>query len=160
MAALPKVAIVGRPNVGKSAMFNRLAGSTVSVVYDYPGVTRDRIYTRAFWGDKEFVLIDTGARLLRPRRSRWQTGGRPLHTPAHEPRSRVARPQPPAPRLRPQPGTRAKQPPGGLMSDAARLPGEQQEAAMRSIGADGLPAAIERQAAAGALRGLGAIGLC
>jgi hypothetical protein len=59
--ALPKVAIVGRPNVGKSALFNRLAGSNVAVVYDYPGVTRDRLYTRAFWGDKEYVLIDTGA---------------------------------------------------------------------------------------------------
>jgi GTP-binding protein len=58
--ALPKVAIVGRPNVGKSALFNRLAGSSLAVVYDYPGVTRDRLYTRAFWGDKEYCLIDTG----------------------------------------------------------------------------------------------------
>lgn len=60
--ALPKVAIVGRPNVGKSALFNRLAGSSLAVVYDYPGVTRDRLYTRAFWGDKEYCLIDTGKR--------------------------------------------------------------------------------------------------
>lgn len=51
---------MGRPNVGKSAMFNRICGSAVAVVYDEPGVTRDRLYTRAFWGDKEFVLIDTG----------------------------------------------------------------------------------------------------
>lgn len=62
--ALPKVAVVGRPNVGKSALFNRLAGSSLAVVYDYPGVTRDRLYTRAFWGDKEYCLIDTGVRLL------------------------------------------------------------------------------------------------
>jgi len=45
---------------GKSAMFNRIAGTSLAVVYDEPGVTRDRLYTRAFWGDKEFVLIDTG----------------------------------------------------------------------------------------------------
>ena len=41
-------------------MFNRIAGTSIAVVYDEPGVTRDRLYTRAFWGDKEFVLIDTG----------------------------------------------------------------------------------------------------
>ena len=58
--SLGQVAIVGRPNVGKSAMFNRIAGTSIAVVYDEPGVTRDRLYTRAFWGDKEFVMIDTG----------------------------------------------------------------------------------------------------
>ncbi|GLC45491.1 hypothetical protein PLESTM_001741600 [Pleodorina starrii] len=94
---LPKVAIVGRPNVGKSAMFNRIAGAAVAVVYDQPGVTRDRLYTRAFWGDKEFIMIDTG----------------------------------------------------GLMSDATRLPPDVRKAAMKSISAEGLPEAIERQAAAG-----------
>lgn len=93
---LPKVAIVGRPNVGKSALFNRIAGSQVAIVYDYPGVTRDRLYTRAFWGAHEFLLVDTG----------------------------------------------------GLMSDAEKLPKEQQEIARRSISAAGLPLAIERQAAA------------
>lgn len=51
---------MGRPNVGKSALFNRIAGAAVAVVFDQPGVTRDRLYTRAFWGDKEFVMIDTG----------------------------------------------------------------------------------------------------
>lgn len=94
---LPKVAIVGRPNVGKSALFNRIVGSSVAIVYDTPGITRDRLYTRAFWGGREFMLVDTG----------------------------------------------------GLMSDATKMPTEaQMEAAMKILSADGLPLAIERQAAA------------
>eukprot|EP00887_Chlorella_sp_A99_P006783 scaffold2.g6783.t1 len=101
---LPKVAIVGRPNVGKSALFNRIVGQQVAIVYDYPGVTRDRLYTRAFWGGREFMLVDTG----------------------------------------------------GLMTDAAKLPRDQQASrgagsaylSMHAISAAGLPAAIERQAAA------------
>ena len=54
------MAIVGRPNVGKSALFNRITGSNLAIVYDYPGVTRDRMYTRAVWGESEFVVVDTG----------------------------------------------------------------------------------------------------
>lgn len=58
--ALPVVAIVGRPNVGKSTLFNKLIGQRLSIVEDTPGVTRDRIYGKCEWLDHEFMLVDTG----------------------------------------------------------------------------------------------------
>lgn len=58
--ALPTVAVVGRPNVGKSMLFNRLCGSRLSIVEDTPGVTRDRLYAEAEWRGRKFHVIDTG----------------------------------------------------------------------------------------------------
>ena len=56
----PIVAVVGRPNVGKSSLFNCLAGEQISIVKDTPGITRDRIYADVSWLDTQFTLIDTG----------------------------------------------------------------------------------------------------
>lgn len=58
--SLPIVAIIGRPNVGKSTIVNRLAGAHQAIVHDEPGMTRDRTYIEAFWRDREFMVVDTG----------------------------------------------------------------------------------------------------
>ena len=58
--AKPMIAIVGRPNVGKSMLFNKLIGRRLSIVEDTPGVTRDRIYGESDWNGRKFTLVDTG----------------------------------------------------------------------------------------------------
>lgn len=60
MASLPVIAVVGRPNVGKSTLFNKLIGQRLSIVEDTPGVTRDRIYAPCEWRNQKCMMVDTG----------------------------------------------------------------------------------------------------
>lgn len=68
---LPVVAIIGRPNVGKSTLFNRILGSRTAIVDDVPGVTRDRNYADGQYRNRRFRLVDTGASTRRPTKACW-----------------------------------------------------------------------------------------
>lgn len=70
--ANPLIALVGRPNVGKSTFFNKVAGRRLSITEDRPGVTRDRLYTDASWRDKHFTMVDTGGLELKSEDVMWR----------------------------------------------------------------------------------------
>lgn len=70
--AKPLVAIVGRPNVGKSTFFNKVVGKKISIVENFPGVTRDRLYADAEWCGKQFTLVDTGGLELKSTDEMWR----------------------------------------------------------------------------------------
>ncbi len=68
----PLIALVGRPNVGKSTLFNKIAGKRISIAHDTPGVTRDRIYAEAEWCGKQFTVIDTGGLEINSEDTMWK----------------------------------------------------------------------------------------
>ena len=70
--AKPLVAIVGRPNVGKSTFFNKVAGRKIAITEDRPGVTRDRLYADAEWRGRAFSMVDTGGIELKSQDTMWK----------------------------------------------------------------------------------------
>jgi GTP-binding protein len=71
MSKKPLIAIVGRPNVGKSTLFNKIAGARISIVENTPGVTRDRVYAETEWNGRHFAVVDTGGLELKSRDEMW-----------------------------------------------------------------------------------------
>ena len=70
--AYPLIAIVGRPNVGKSTFFNKVAGRKISITENRPGVTRDRLYADAEWQGRKFTIVDTGGIELKSEDDMWR----------------------------------------------------------------------------------------
>ena len=70
--ANPLIALVGRPNVGKSTFFNKVAGRKISITEDRPGVTRDRLYVDATWRGRSFTMVDTGGIELKSEDVMWK----------------------------------------------------------------------------------------
>ena len=70
--ANPLIAIVGRPNVGKSTFFNKVVGKKISITEDKPGVTRDRLYADSDWRGKAFTMVDTGGIEMRSEDVMWR----------------------------------------------------------------------------------------
>ena len=70
--ANPLIALVGRPNVGKSTFFNKLAGRKIAITENRPGVTRDRLYADAEWRGRKFTVVDTGGIELRSEDTMWR----------------------------------------------------------------------------------------
>lgn len=70
--ANPLIAIVGRPNVGKSTLFNKIAGRKISITENRPGVTRDRLYADASWRGRNFTVVDTGGIELKSEDVMWK----------------------------------------------------------------------------------------
>ena len=82
----PLIAIVGRPNVGKSMLFNKLVGQRLSIVEDTPGVTRDRLYAEAEWRNRKFDLVDTGGIEPPPTARFWPLCASKRRSPSSTPR--------------------------------------------------------------------------